>query len=355
MKNTILLLVLFIAVVASSWWAYGQQSSEQNPKLRTASLNAVDRTITVNEIHEIEVIQWPAYVQAPERFHAKNIDGSWVIPALHNFPADLSKRLGPIIGSTINQTRGPAITADSQRHAELRIHDPRQSMALNSHSYGQAICLKNKNGDVLVDLIFGRYDQDLERSYVRHRGDDTVYTTAAFLYLEAHWSGWIQRKVLPVQTSDIVAATIQGFADKPFQTDNTFLLNPDTQYWTYQNNKITTLAMRTYLEDLTELKIKHIHPLDQQAPQTFSHYGFEWKDGRIHAAPIRFTLHTISDINLTIFVSKRINQHHLLYVAVENEQQLSANYRRRLQGFLYTVDAEPIARLQKIPADFLNN
>ena len=354
MKENALVALLIIAVALSAWWAYGQAPSSEF-KTDKASLNAVDRPITVADIAEIEVIQWPAYVEAPERFHAQIMDGSWVIPEMHNFPADLSKRLGPIIGSVINLTRGPAITSDSQRHADLRIYDPRSAQAINSHSYGQVICLKDINGEVLIDLVFGRYDQDLERSFVRHRGDDTVYTTTAFLYLEAHWSGWIQRKVLPVEVSDLSSVRIQGFADKPFQTKNTFTLNQQTQYWTHQGHTITKLAMKTYIEDLTELKIQQIFALDEALIQALGDTGFEWQQGYITGAPTQHSLTTASGATFDIYISKQMGERFLVYVSItaDTAKNLSSNYRARLQNFVFAVDVQAVERLHKIPASFI--
>ena len=352
MKTNAAIIALLIAVITSSYWAYSNTQSV-TPVEDALLLNAQDTPIQVDAIHEIEVVQWPAYLDKPERFHAKIIDGAWVIPDLGNFPADLAQRLGPILGSVINLKRGPIISSDPERHAELRIANPLKANAVNSQSYGQCIQLKDKHGNILVDLIFGRYDQDLERSFVRQRGDDSVYTTTAFLYLEAHWSGWIQRKLLPISINDMQQAHIQGFSDKPYQTNNAFTFDNQTNTWQLKSKRISPLLMRPYLEDITESKIQGIYSLQTGGLRNLAKTGFTWEDNRITKAPITHSVHGKNGVIFTLYISHRIGNKHIVFVDTKNAEQLSSNYQRRLKHFAFSINADPIERLQHVPKEFL--
>ncbi len=360
-KGMIVLLIVGLLSSAMLWWPT-VNSAAINTDTSTKLLNNTDALLQVDDITQLHVSSWPLNASKAISIDAELRDGMWIITNHHNFPADLASRIGTIIGAVINLKRGPLISADTDRHAELHIHDPLIPSALHSLAFGKHITLKNKYGDTVLDLIFGRYDQELERSYVRFAGDDRVYTSTAYLYLDADWKTWTKRPVFEHSFEQCLTFEFQAFSDKPFRTKNLYSLNPKTFQWEYRQDSINTAHIKEYSEYLTSIKFNDALPINTDTIPLLEKHGMTFDQTTIQSAPTQHRVHCRDESVYDIYVSDTFldasrpsdeQEQQYLIIKLTPGSNSSESYRYRCQHFAFVVDHHFLEVIDQTPAIFI--
>lgn len=355
-KTLIVVACLSIISCVIAWWPEHQEQAATATE--QTLMNAVPERVAPDAIHRLSVTQWPPHSAAAETIEAQLDDGMWLISSHHDFPADLSDRIGDVIGAVINLKQGPLVSGDPERHAEMRILDPRQRQHFNTTAYGQRIVLRDQQDHVVVDLIFGRYDPLLKRSFVRHAGDSNVYSTPAYVYLQADWLGWVKRKIIEHQLNQIDRFVIQAFAGKASQEQVTFSYNRKLNTWTCGTQTINQQLLRQYVDYLVSVQLYDVLPLNEETLQRMAAHGMQVDGQRMVDAVTRHAISCADGSHYEIFISNAFDysdrfKAQYLYVRRQAGDNASSGYQHRYEHFTFLVSEEELEPLLIVPRQFL--
>ena len=233
--------------------------------------------------------------------------------------------------------------------------------ALHGLAYGKHISLKNTQGETVLDLIFGRYDQELERSYVRFAGDNRVYTSTAFLYLDADWKTWCKRQLFEHGFEQFLQFEFDAFADKPFRELNRYSLNAKTFQWEYRKKTINTAHIKEYSEYLSSVKFNDAIPLDSNNLTLLESLGMTFEAGKIKSAPTQHRMLCRDNCIYTVYVSNMFidkmrpsdsQEQRYLIIAIQPGQNTSASYTYRCERFAFSVDHHFLDVINQTPDIF---
>lgn len=177
--------------------------------------------------------------------------GSWIIPAIDNYPVDTS-RVTDVLDKLLAVKTDALETRTNAAHKQLQVAED---------TFSRKIDLKLADG-TLKTLYIGTATTG-SSAHVRVGGEDNVYLARTFaaLDLTADVTGWIQTVYVNVAQSDILTATLKNAA-------GSFTFTRDAQnQWTMQGlaagEKFNPDSVVTMLGHLTNLQM--IAPLGKVA------------------------------------------------------------------------------------------
>ena len=175
---------------------------------------------------QLEVYAVDADSAELKQFRVEENDGVWRIPSHYNYPAEASDRLAKTSSSLIGVTREALVGRTKADHQRYGVVDPLDEENLDPESTGKRITLKDKSGDVLVDLIVGNAADQLSVSetqlafgqaaqskdfYVRVPGKVQTYKAALDLDLSTRFSDWIRPDLLELEGSELQRMVIDNY------------------------------------------------------------------------------------------------------------------------------------------------
>ena len=145
----------------------------------------------------------------------------WVVAELDDWPADLDT-LSALMRALVAARRVEAMTSNPDRHARLRVDDPRDDGA------GTAVELSH-NGDVTTVIIGDTQVQGGDYSYMRIAGDDRAWLVDVAPTPPVDSDAWLDRRLLDLPEAELSAFTISHADD-----DDVRLLRDENDAWTLE-------------------------------------------------------------------------------------------------------------------------
>ncbi len=349
-KSFVVLIIIAIISACLAYWP----TNEVTTVTENETLNSVNRKIAIDEINEIEVINKSLDGKQVLRFHGKLDKGTWRIINKHNYRADLSERIGDVIGAAINLKKGPLITADASRHAEMRLLSPLSTDSHAKNTFGQQIILRDVQGKELLNLIFGRFDKVSQCSYVRLGTQHTVYNTTAFIYLEADWLSWVHEKIFHHNFTQLQEIHLHAFAGKAMAENNIFQLNKTSKRWQYNQQSINHANFQLLLDHLMFAEMIDVIPRNDDSSQNLKNLGISLENGKITKSPYLHKLMCIDNSTYHIAISNALSNN-TCYMLIDyspgstNAQQFSGKYAE----YIFVIDKKIVDSLKIIPNDLI--
>jgi len=124
----------------------------------------------------------------------------WVVAEHDDWPADLDT-LSTLMRTLVAARRVEAMTSNPERHARLRVDDPREDGG------GTAIELSH-NGSVTTVIIGDTQVQGGDYSYMRIAGEDRTWLVDVAPTVSADNDAWLDRRLLDLPAAELAAFTI---------------------------------------------------------------------------------------------------------------------------------------------------
>lgn len=160
----------------------------------------------------LEVVEFLENSAEARPFKVELRDGKWSIPSHHNYPADAKDRLAKTAAGVID-LRKDAIRSDRpQDHELLGVIDPLEKEG-PLKGRGKRVTLKDKDGNVLADFIFGKETRDGSGAYyVRIPGKTRTYAVKRKVEISSKFEDWIETDLLQLSQYDIRKVAIDHYS-----------------------------------------------------------------------------------------------------------------------------------------------
>ncbi len=148
----------------------------------------------------------------------RNETGNWIVPDIHDFPADDKKIENLLLGLAALRL-SEAKTNRPQRYARLEVED-----IVDEESKSRFIRLETEAGDVLAEGYIGKRrfgiagDRDTG-TYVRRIGDDRAWLAAGAVDGESKQRGWLQSVLVDMSRPDVKRVEMAPFDGQPYAAD----------------------------------------------------------------------------------------------------------------------------------------
>ncbi len=199
--------VLAIATSLVTWWPASETAAPVVDR-RGELLNRGGAVVAPPSVTSLEVVRWDPDAKTPKMFQVAQKGGNWIIPSHFDYPADGGTRVGETAGSVLNVPRGPMVTDDPKRHAELGVVDPLREGTADADGRGERVTLKDAGGALLVDLIVGKQAEHADVRYVRDASEDAVFTAAVKADIQTAFKEWVETDLLKIDEADIRTLTV---------------------------------------------------------------------------------------------------------------------------------------------------
>ena len=223
----------------------------------------------------LEVVEFDEATATPRRFHVQFLGGKWVIPSHHNYPADAKDRLAKTAAGVIDLARDKFRSDNPKDHEAFGVVDPADEKAPGTRGRGKRVILRDVDGKVLADFIFGK-EAGEGRRFVRLPGQKRVYETRTKAEISARFEDWIETDLLQLSQSavrrividkysiDEQQAAAQGILVIKDRTTTTLAREDSTKPWTVsgmkENEEPNGEAISEVLNALDDLKIVGVRP-----------------------------------------------------------------------------------------------
>ncbi len=164
----------------------------------------------------LEVIDYDPETASAIPFKVAKVDGKWVIPSHHNYPADAEEQLAGTAAGVIDLTKDAIASDSAELHEEMGVIDPLDTKVINLKGRGKRVTLKDEKGRVLADFIIGNAVPGQENQrYVRVPGQKRTYKVNVDVDLSARFNDWIETNLLQLNPTDIRRLTIDNHSVDP--------------------------------------------------------------------------------------------------------------------------------------------
>ncbi len=238
-------------------------------------------------------------------FAIQRVDGLWIIPSHHNYPAEAVDRLAKAAASLIAMQRDAIVGRLPADHSRFGVLDPQDDTNIDIENAGKRIVLRDGSGQVLADLIIGREVPETETRpeqkvdptnrgqtrksyYVRRADEQQTYRAHLNLELSTRFSDWIDTRLLDVAMGNITSASVNNYelrerVNPARQTievlkipGDEFSLSRSKENWQWQlpgldesQEMVDENRVNQWLRTLTNLKIVGVRPKFQYQGQQF--------------------------------------------------------------------------------------
>ena len=219
-----------------------------------------------NESNSLRVMAFDADTATKRQFNVELVDGNWVIPSHHNYPAEATNRLAETSASVNGIERGALKTRRKADHKRFGVIDPHDENISVLSGRGKRVRLA-KGDKTLADFIIGNpVPGETDTYFVRATTEDAVYATKIKIDLSTKFADWIEPDLLKLdrdtvtelvidksrtagESREVLTLTREKFAD------DWQLADLDTAKEEVKDSDVDTLA-----QNIDELKIVGVRP-----------------------------------------------------------------------------------------------
>jgi hypothetical protein len=246
----------------------------------------------------LEVVEFLENSGEARPFKVELKDGKWSIPSHHNYAADAKDRLAKTAAGVID-LRKDAIRSDRpQDHELLGVIDPLEKGG-PLKGRGKRVTLKDRDGNVLADFIFGKETRDGSGAYyVRVPGKTRTYAVKRKVEISAKFEDWIETDLLQLSQYDIRKVAIDNYSidedSGTLKDRKTYFLARDDSSgpWKVSEMKETeepnTENISAMMSGLDDLKIVGVRPKPAFLGKDLKAKGdFQIKGNQVNAQQIQ--------------------------------------------------------------------
>ncbi|MFZ0428603.1 MAG: DUF4340 domain-containing protein, partial [Acidobacteriota bacterium] len=166
-----------------------------------------------NAATTLEVVDFTEATGAARPFKVTFQNGRWTIPSHFDYPADGKDRLAKTAAGLIGLKKDDFRSSNQADQEACGVIDPLDETASTLKGRGKRVTIKDKDGEVLADLIFGKkLDDNPEYRFVRIPGQNRIYVTRTDLDISTKFTDWIEKDLLLVDPSKIQQVTLRDYS-----------------------------------------------------------------------------------------------------------------------------------------------
>lgn len=223
-----------------------------------------------NVATSMEVIDFNEETGSANPFKVLFKGGQWTIPSHHNYPADGKDRLAQTAASILDIKKDDIVADVAADHEALGVLDPLDETVTSLIGRGKRVTIKDKNDNVLSDIIIGKSipGRDNKYRYARLPGQKRTYAARFDVDITTQFNDWIEKDLLLVDQPKIKQVTLKDYTINERtgvlnQRDTIILTKEDTD-WTADrmrsNQKVDDTKMNDLLKTLDEVVIVGVRP-----------------------------------------------------------------------------------------------
>ncbi len=165
-----------------------------------------------NAATALEVIDFDEATATAKPFKVELRDGKWSIPSHHNYPADAKDRLVKVASGVVDLRKETIRSDRIQDHEALGVIDPLDEQG-SLKGRGKRVTLRDQDGKVLADFIFGKETRDGSGVYyVRVPGDKRTYAVKRKVEISSKFEDWIETDLMQLSQYDIRKVVIDNYS-----------------------------------------------------------------------------------------------------------------------------------------------
>lgn len=216
------------------------------------------RTIEVVDYDEATATALPLKVQFQQ--------GKWLITSRYNYRVDLGDRLAKTAAALMDLKKDMVRSDSPLDHARFGVVDPLDEKAGGLTGRGKRVTLRDANGGVLADYIFGKpVEGKSGYRYVRVPGQKRTYAVKTDADPSAHFADWVNAGLLRIASASIRKVTINRYNIDPtagrMSNAETTVLTQEKGAWKgAAGQKVNLPAVRAMAAALDGLKIVDVRP-----------------------------------------------------------------------------------------------
>jgi hypothetical protein len=166
-----------------------------------------------NAATTLEVVDFSEETAAARPFKVTFQDGLWTIPSHFGYPADGKDRLAKTAAGLIGLRKDDFRSSNLADQEACGVVDPLDDKASTLKGRGKRVTIKDKNGQVLADLIFGKkLEGHPDYRFVRVPGQNRIYVTHTDLDISTKFTDWIEKDLLLVDPDKIEQLTLRDYS-----------------------------------------------------------------------------------------------------------------------------------------------
>lgn len=166
-----------------------------------------------NAATTLEVVDFSEETAAARPFKVTFHNGRWTIPSHFDYPADGKDRLAKTAAGLIGLKKDDFRSSNLADQEACGVVDPLDEKASTLKGRGKRVTIKNKDGQVLADLIFGKkLDGHPDYRFVRVPGQNRIYVTHTDLDISTKFTDWIEKDLLLVDPDKIRQVTLRDYS-----------------------------------------------------------------------------------------------------------------------------------------------
>lgn len=222
-----------------------------------------------NEARTLEVIEFDEESAAAEPFQVTFKNGLWTIPSHHDYPADAEDRLAETAAGIIGLKKEDFRTSNVGDHEACGVIDPLDEGATSLRGRGKRVTIKNQQGEILADLIFGeKLEERPDYRFVRIPGQKRVYVTRTDMDISTDFADWIEQDLLLVDREKIEKVILKDYSinerTRSVDRRDVIILSRDGDEWEANkmasNQEVDATKMSQLLRSIDELSIVGVRP-----------------------------------------------------------------------------------------------
>jgi len=216
-----------------------------------------------NEATSLEVVEYNEETASAQPFKVTFKNGIWTIPSHYDYPADGKDQLAETAAGVIGLVKTDFRSANVADHEACGVIDPlEQSASLKGR--GKRITIRDKNDQVLADLILGKeVEGHRDLRFVRLPDSKRVYITETSLHISTSFQDWIEPDLLKVDKNDISKVTLKDYSINErigtVDMKDTLILTRKGEDWsanrTPSGKNVDSTKMSSLLNALDDLSI----------------------------------------------------------------------------------------------------
>lgn len=165
-----------------------------------------------NTATTLEIVSYNEDLGEAHPFKVTFKNGRWTLPSHHDYPADAKDRLAKTAAEIIELKKDDFRSDNMADQAICGVVDPLDDTYDGATGRGQRVTLRDKNGNVLSDLIFGKaVPENPGYRFVRIPDSKRIYAAKTKVELTDKFSDWINTDLLEVKKGDIDRLTILDY------------------------------------------------------------------------------------------------------------------------------------------------